>query len=89
MARRARFVMSHATGKIEMLAVDQENIYLRYHRAKDPAMRGKFVICARDDKAYWLDDLEQNGSFDSPQAALETLRQSHLLAAESGLEFPN
>ena len=44
LARRARFVMSHETGKIEILAVDDKHIYLRYHRAKDPAKRGQFMI---------------------------------------------
>ncbi len=57
LARRARFVMSHETGKIEILAVDEDHIYLRYHRAKDPENRGKFMIYQRDDQAYWLDDL--------------------------------
>jgi len=58
LARRARFVMSHETGKIEVLAVDEKRIYLRYHRAKDPAQRGQFMIFKRNDDAYWLDQLE-------------------------------
>lgn len=57
LARRARFVMSHESGKIEVLAVDESRIYLRYHRAKDSALRGQFMIYHRDDEAYWLDDL--------------------------------
>ena len=40
LARRARFVMSHETGKIEILAVDTEHIYLRYHRARNAAIHG-------------------------------------------------
>jgi len=58
LARRARFVMSHETGKIEILAVDEKHIYLRYHRAKDECLRGRFMIFKRNDDAYWLDDLE-------------------------------
>ncbi len=50
--------MSHETGKIEILAVDEKHIYLRYHRAKDEANRGKFMIYKRNDEAYWLDQLE-------------------------------
>ncbi|MDD3528279.1 MAG: KamA family radical SAM protein [Gallionellaceae bacterium] len=57
LARRARYVMSHESGKIEILAVDERYIYLRYHRAKDPALRARFMIYHRDDEAYWLDDL--------------------------------
>lgn len=58
LARRARYVMSHETGKIEILAVDENRIYLRYHRAKEESNRGKFMIYLRDDDAYWLDQLE-------------------------------
>lgn len=58
LARRARFVMSHETGKLEIMAVDDKYIYLRYHRAKDPAMRGRILVFKRDDEAYWLDQLE-------------------------------
>ena len=58
LARRARFCLSHETGKIEILAVDAEHIYLRYHQAKKSEDLGRFLICHRDDEAYWLDDLE-------------------------------
>ncbi|MBN1512960.1 MAG: 4Fe-4S cluster-binding domain-containing protein [Phycisphaerae bacterium] len=58
LSRRARFVMSHATGKVEISAVDERHIYLRYHRAKDPALRGQFMIYHRNDDALWLDELE-------------------------------
>ncbi len=58
LARRAKFAMSHETGKIEILAVDEQYIYMRYHRAKDEANRGKFMVFKRDDEAYWLDQLE-------------------------------
>jgi KamA family protein len=57
LARRARFVMSHATGKVEVLAVDRTSIYLRYHQAKDPADLGRFLVAERDDRAGWLDEL--------------------------------
>ncbi len=57
LARRARFVMSHASGKIEILAVDAHHIYLRYHEAKNTADLGRFMVCARDDTAFWFDQL--------------------------------
>ncbi|MCH7812453.1 MAG: 4Fe-4S cluster-binding domain-containing protein [Planctomycetes bacterium] len=66
LARRARFVMSHETGKIEIQAVDDRHIYLRYHRAKDQAMCGKFMIYHRDDQAFWLDQLKPVEEFGSP-----------------------
>lgn len=57
LARRARFCMSHATGKVEIVGVDEEHIYMRYHRAKNPADHDRFFVCRRDDDAVWLDDL--------------------------------
>jgi lysine 2,3-aminomutase len=59
LARRARYCMSHESGKVEILGIDQRYIYLRYHQAKDPADAGRFFRCHRDDNAYWLDDLER------------------------------
>lgn len=58
LAKRARFVLSHETGKVEVLAVDDARIYMRYHRALDPRMEGRFFVFRRDDGAYWLDDLQ-------------------------------
>lgn len=66
LARRARFVMSHETGKIEISGVDAQNIYLRYQRAKNPAMRGVFMVYKRNDAAAWLDDLEPVANSDAP-----------------------
>lgn len=57
LARRARFCMSHETGKLEIIGVDQSHIYMRYHRAKDPANHDRLVVCERDDEAVWFDEL--------------------------------
>lgn len=58
LARRARFCMSHETGKVEILGVDERHIYLRYHRAKYSHLRGRLMVYKRNDEAYWLDQLE-------------------------------
>jgi hypothetical protein len=50
--------MSHETGKVEIVGVDDERIYLRYHQAKNPDDLGRFFTRRRDDEAYWLDQLE-------------------------------
>ena len=71
LARRARFAMSHETGKIEIMAVDDKHIYLRYHRAKDASLRGRFMIYKRDENAYWLDDLVPADGSDAPHFAAE------------------
>jgi len=69
LAARPRFVMSHATGKIEIAGVDERHIYLRYHRAKDPADYGRMIVCRRDDQAYWYDQLERaEGGWAEPRA---------------------
>jgi KamA family protein len=55
--KRARYVMSHASGKIEMVGLTRHHIYMRYHRARLEADEERFLIFHRDDDAYWLDDL--------------------------------
>ena len=58
LARRAKYCMSHESGKVEIVGVDEERIYLKYHQAKDPDDLGRFFVRRRDDEAYWLDQLE-------------------------------
>jgi len=58
LAKRARFAMSHATGKIEIVGADDHHIYMRYHRAHRKADYGQMIVAKRDDRAYWLDQLE-------------------------------
>jgi KamA family protein len=57
LAKRARFAMSHASGKIEIVGADDQHIYMRYHRAHRKADYGQMVVALRDDRAYWLDQL--------------------------------
>ena len=55
-ASRAKFVMSHESGKVEVLGVDSENIYFRYHRAAKQEECGKIFKFKRNKNALWLDD---------------------------------
>lgn len=57
LAKRARLVMSHESGKIEILAINRNQVYLKYHRARDYKDEGRVMIFHRDDEAYWLEDL--------------------------------
>jgi KamA family protein len=57
LSRRARFCMSHASGKIEVVGLDEQHIYARYHRAKSPADDGRMLVFKRDDEAMWFDQL--------------------------------
>ena len=75
LSKRLKYAMSHESGKIEIVAVDERHIYLKYHRAKSARDEQRMIVCHRDDKAYWLDQLkpihgyhndyyEQNGDTD-------------------------
>ncbi|MBM41289.1 MAG: KamA family radical SAM protein [Acidobacteria bacterium] len=57
LARRAKYCMSHETGKVEILGVDADHLYLRYHQAKFDEDLSRFFVARRDDSAYWLDQL--------------------------------
>ncbi|MCD6570542.1 MAG: KamA family radical SAM protein [Deltaproteobacteria bacterium] len=59
LAKRARFVMSHSTGKIEIVGKTQEHTYLKYHRAADDEDSGHFMIFRSNPDAYWLDDYNE------------------------------
>ncbi len=56
--KRFRYVMSHKTGKIEIVGVIGDDIYLKYHQAKNPENMGVFFKKRLTDDAGWLDDLE-------------------------------
>ncbi len=56
LAERARLVMSHATGKIEVAGMDDEHIFFKYHRAADPENEGKLLVFKRNPDAYWFDN---------------------------------
>ncbi len=58
LAKRARFVMSHITGKIEIVGLDAACVYMKYHRAAEEETSGRFFVCGRNPDAYWLDDYE-------------------------------
>jgi len=69
LSRRARLVMSHATGKIEVCGLDRDHIYLRYHRARNPNDEGRIIVARRDDQAAWFDDLELIGEDKAQEGA--------------------
>lgn len=58
LCKRVKYVMSHKTGKIEVLGVLNNEIYFKYHRAKDPKDFGKFFKRKLNKKATWLDELK-------------------------------
>ena len=54
--RTARLMMSHITGKIEVLGMDASTISFRMYRPADPADIGKVVQFPRDPHARWFDE---------------------------------
>lgn len=56
LAKRARFVMSHATGKIEVVGKTAHHVVMRYHQAADSANIGKMLVFQSNPMARWFDD---------------------------------
>ncbi|MCD6383183.1 MAG: KamA family radical SAM protein [Thermoplasmata archaeon] len=56
LAKRARFIMSHTTGKIEIVGMTDTHIYMKYMSAVDESMYGKLMVFRRNPNAYWLED---------------------------------
>lgn len=56
LGKRVRLSMSHASGKIEILAVEQGKAYLKYHQSRENQY-GKLMILDCPPDAAWFDDL--------------------------------
>ncbi|KQC11071.1 MAG: radical SAM protein [Methanolinea sp. SDB] len=56
LAKRARFVMSHASGKIEVVGKTEGSTFFKYHQAADPLDMGRFMVFRSNPDAYWFDD---------------------------------
>ncbi|MCK4978941.1 MAG: hypothetical protein KAS62_01025 [Candidatus Delongbacteria bacterium] len=55
--KRFKYIMSHKTGKIEILGILDNEIFFKYLQAKDPKNYGKFFKRKLIKTAGWLDDL--------------------------------
>jgi len=58
-SKRFKYIMSHRTGKIEILGTVGDYIYFKYHQAKDRRKLGKIFRRPIDKNAGWLDDFKQ------------------------------
>jgi lysine 2,3-aminomutase len=54
--KRFRFVMSHETGKIEILGAEDDRVYFKYHQSKDLNLLDQIFHRHYDDNAGWFDD---------------------------------
>lgn len=59
LAKRLRFVMSHSSGKIEIIGMTKQTVCLKYHRSAKRRDSGRFMVFKRNAEAYWFDDYNQ------------------------------
>ena len=63
LAKRVKLIMTHFTGKIEILGIDEingyQNMFFKYHQARNPNMIGKIYHFPIKEDAYWLDDIPE------------------------------
>ena len=56
-SKRFKYIMSHLSGKIEIVGVMDDYIYFKYHQAKDYDNIGKLFKKKLNKTAGWLDEL--------------------------------
>ncbi len=55
-AQTAKLVMSHSTGKIQILGKTEDYVLMRYHRAAKEEDKGRIMIFESNPYARWFDD---------------------------------
>jgi KamA family protein len=68
-SKRFRYVMSHHTGKVEVLAIIGDEVYMKYHQARDPKNLGTSFKRKLRPGAGWLDDLERSAPLGNQRVA--------------------
>ena len=59
LAKRARLVMSHESGKIEVIGMTEDQIFFKYARSANPEDNARFLAFYRDPNAAWCDDYKE------------------------------
>jgi KamA family protein len=59
LAKRCRFVMSHSTGKIEIVGKTEKLVFFKYHRAAVDTDSGRFMVFKSNPSACWFDDYDE------------------------------
>ncbi len=61
LAKTVRYMMSHVSGKIEIVSVEEEDesrrALFKYHQARDPGFLGMAMGVEYREPAHWLDDI--------------------------------
>jgi KamA family protein len=55
-SKRFKYVMSHKTGKIEIIGIKENEMIFKYHQAKNPELVGKVFSYPLTKKDTWLPD---------------------------------
>lgn len=56
LSKRVRLMMSHRTGKIEILGMTEKHVMFKYHSAAREENEGRILVFERNPEACWLDD---------------------------------
>jgi lysine 2,3-aminomutase len=64
LSKRFKYAMSHKTGKIEILGIMKDEIFFKYHEAKNRENLGVMFKRPVDENAGWLDDFKTEGKTD-------------------------
>lgn len=67
LGKRVRLVMSHAIGKIEILAIEHDTAYLKLHQSRYGDY-GKMIILPCPNDVTWFDDLPGSEKFLTPDS---------------------
>lgn len=59
LAKRIRFVLSHSSGKMEIIGKVKDSVYFKYHRAADDENSGRFMVFKSNPQACWFDDYDE------------------------------
>jgi KamA family protein len=64
-SKRFRYVMSHVSGKIEILGYEDNSMYFKYHQAKSPQNAGRLFKRKLNKNARWLDEFPLNEAYNA------------------------
>jgi len=56
LAKRARIVMSHESGKVEVIGLTEEHVCFKYMRSAEADNNSRLLMFKRNHQAYWFDD---------------------------------
>ena len=66
-ASKAEFVISHASGKVQVTGLTEHHVHMRYSRAHLPRFYGRQLVFRRNARARWLDDYSEARTLLNPE----------------------